>query len=394
MILRFKLVFIILLLFSCNNQSNTSKKSSILPIKDSTRKDEPLRFNKQYPLERIRLPKGFKIEIIAQIEDARSLTVSKGGNVYVGSRGAGTVFAIIDTNNNNIPDKEILIRKGLNTPNGIAFKDESLYVSEPNRVLKFENIENHLEIVPEPKVIFSGFPELGLHSWRYSKFGPDGLLYIGIGANCDLCVSDNPLHGTIIRIDESGQNLEVVAKGVRNTVGFDWHPNSGELWFTENGPNNLGKDYPPDEVNKIENKGEYFGFPTIYGISSNDSIFNGDTNLRKGKNPEFLLQAHTAPLGMIFYDGEQFPDDYNNNIFIARHGSSRQKGIGYDIVRIDISKPDNKAEIFASGWSSKEDDMETWGRPVDIIQIQDGSLLVSDDFAGLIYRVWYNPENL
>ncbi|GAB4517752.1 MAG: sorbosone dehydrogenase family protein [Allomuricauda sp.] len=373
-----------LILFNCgcdNRNKESNKEVSIPTCTLETVKKKTL------PLENLHLPKGFNIEVLVELTDARSIRISDSGTVFVSTRYADTVYALRDTDGDGCYDQKTLLNYPFNMPHGIALSENTLFVVEPDRVLKFEHIENVLEQPLQPKVIFDDFPPLGLHAWRYAKIGGDGKLYIAVGANCDLCPSDHIIQATIIRMDPMGNSMEIVASGVRNTVGFDWHPKTNRLWFTENGPNNLGEEFPPDELNEVMTLGGHYGFPFVFGVPK------GKSSPVNTILPRVLLDPHSAPLGMVFHTGEQFPNEFKNSIFIARHGSSRQKGIGYDIVQVDVSDADHiTTKVFASGWSSKQDD-HTWGRPVDIAVAPDGSLLVSDDLAHVVYRIRYETKS-
>jgi glucose/arabinose dehydrogenase len=344
-------------------------------------------------LERnITLAPGFSISIYADnIPDARSLELSPNNTLFVGSRKAGKVYAVLDKDHDNKADEIIIIARHLNMPNGVAFHDGDLYVAEVHRIIKFTDIESNLYDPVKPEVVFDRLPTDRWHGWKFIKFGPDGKLYVPIGAPCNVCDTENSLFGTITRMNSNGTEFEIYARGVRNSVGFDWHPESHDLWFTDNGRDMLGDDLPPDELNHAPSAGLHFGFPYLHGKDVIDPRFGnkkGDTEITL---PAQELGPHVASLGMEFYTGTMFPAGYANHIFIAEHGSwNRSEPIGYRIslVKLEGSKPISY-EIFAQGWLQKH---RVLGRPVDIETMQDGSLLISDDYSGRIYRIEYRKE--
>ncbi len=338
-------------------------------------------------LDRINLPPGFRIEIFADnIENARSLAISDQGTIFVGTRTEDKVYALLDKDGDYKAEETIIVAEGLNMPNGVAFKDGALYIAEVSRVLRFDAIDDRLENLPEPVVIFDDFPEETHHGWKFIAFGPDGKLYIPVGAPCNVCDRGDPF-ASITRMNPDGTDFEIFARGVRNTVGFDWHPVTGQLWFTDNGRDWMGDDKPPDELNRAQKPGLHFGFPYCHGKSIPDPKY-GDKDCVLYQGPEIELGPHVAALGMRFYTGEMFPENYKNNVFIAEHGSwNRTVPIGYRIALVTLEENHAvKYEVFADGWRHEG---ETWGRPVDILVLPDGSLLVSDDRAGSVYRISY-----
>ncbi len=337
-------------------------------------------------LDRIQLPAGFRIDVYADnIENARSLAMSSQGTLFVGTRTNDKVFALKDTDNDKKADEVYVVADGLNMPNGVAVKDGALYVAEMSRILRFDDIDERLKNPPEPEVVYDDYPEKGHHGWKFIAFGPDGKLYVPVGAPCNLCERDDPF-ASITRINPDGTGYEVIARGVRNTVGFDWHPETGKLWFTDNGRDWMGDDRPPDELNKLEKTGQHFGFPYCHGNDISDPQY--DRNCDEFQKPEIELGPHVASLGMRFYTGDMFPGKYKNNIFIAEHGSwNRTVPIGYRITMVTMEKGEAvKYEVFAQGWRHEGN---TWGRPVDLLVLDDGSMLVSDDHAGAVYRIVY-----
>jgi len=317
------------------------------------------------PIEKIKLPPGFKIDLFAEnLPYARSLALSPNGSLYVGSRlsfenldspEGSALYAIVDKNNNNHaePAEIFILAKGLNNPNGIAFKDSSLYAAEINRIIRFDDIEAQLDSPREP-VVVKDLPQYIHHGWRYIGFGPDSKLYVAMGAACNVCLPKDELNGTIVRMNPDGSAMEVFARGVRNSVGFDWDPQTGEMWFTDNGRDELGNDVPSDELNHAPVPGLDFGFPTCHSGSIPDPDFDSNENYSCSSKvpPAWALGPHVASLGMRFYTGDQFPDEYRGQIFIAEHGSwNRDTPIGYRIAVVRLQN--NTAighEIFAEGW--------------------------------------------
>lgn len=339
----------------------------------------------------IKLPPGFTINLYASVPQARSMTLSPKGVLFVGSRSEGKVYAIVDRNKDNKADEVMVIAKGLNSPNGVAFRGSSLYVAEINRILRFDDIERRLINPPSPVVVNDGYPDKSAHGWKFIAFGPGGLLYVPVGAPCNICLSSDEIFATITRMKPDGSSREIFARGVRNTVGFDWHPVTKELWFTDNGRDWLGNDKPPDELNYAPVKGLHFGFPFCHGTSIKDPVYNEGRDCKEFIPPAMELGPHVAALGMRFYTGAMFPAQYKNRIFIAEHGSwNRTTPIGYRITTVTLKG--NKAvryDVFAEGWLKGR---KVSGRPVDVLIMPDGALLVSDDKANAIYRISYQQK--
>lgn len=339
------------------------------------------------PLPEIRLPPGFRIEVFADdVPGARSLCLSPSGVVYVGTRTKGKVYALADRDGDKKSDGAVVIASGLDMPNGVAFRDGALYVAERGRVLRYDGIEKDLKRPPKPAVVSAAYPGDASHGWKFIRFGPDGLLYVPVGAPCNVCDRGDP-YASITRLPAAGGRPEIYARGVRNTVGFDWHPETGELWFTDNGRDWMGPDTPPDELNRAPRAGLHFGFPYFHGRVP-DPEFAGDRRLSGFAAPELELGAHVAALGMRFYTGAMFPAEYRGQIFIAEHGSwNRLSPVGYRVTLARLK--DGRAaayEVFAEGWLKKG---SAWGRPVDLEVMPDGSLLLSDDRMGAVYRISY-----
>ncbi len=346
----------------------------------------------EFLLGRIKLPPGFTIQLYAtHVPNARSMTLGAQGTLFVGSRRAGKVYALVDHSNDNKADEVITIARGLNTPNGVAFRNGALYVAEVNRVLRFDDIEAQLKNPPAPVAVNDSFPTDEHHGWKFIRFGPDGWLYVPVGAPCNVCDPEDKRYATIMRMQPDGSGLEVFARGVRNTVGFDWHPQANQLWFTDNGRDWMGDDLPPDELNYAPHPGMHFGFPYCHGRNIRDPAFGEKHPCAEFEPPAMELGAHVAALGMRFYTGSTFPPSYHNQIFIAEHGSwNRSAPVGYRItlVRLEGNRA-VKYEPFAEGWLIGG---FKWGRPVDVLVMPDGAVLVSDDYAGAIYRISYRKQ--
>ncbi len=343
------------------------------------------------PLEKIVLPPGFSIAIYADgLPKARSLARAPGGTLFVGTRSLDRVYAVRDLDGDQRADEVRVLLDGLIAPNGVAVRNGALYVAEIGRVQRYPDIEARLDDPPAPELISDALPKDGHHGWKFIAFGPDGLLYIPVGAPCNVCDPKLP-YAAILRMAPDGSDLKTYVRGVRNSVGFDWHPGTGELWFTDNGADRFGDDVPPDELNRVTELGQHFGFPHCHGGDFLDPTFGGEGACEALRPPAARLGPHVAALGMRFYSGEMFPSEYHQQIFIAEHGSwDRSEKIGYrvSLVRLENSRVVSY-EPFAQGWLEGD---EAWGRPVDLLVMPDGALLVSDDRAGVIYRISYSGE--
>jgi glucose/arabinose dehydrogenase len=339
-------------------------------------------------LDDIRLPPGFAIEEYADVPKARSLALGDRGTVFVSNRKGRSVYAVVEDDDGKTRTIELL--DDMSTPNGIAFHDGDLYVAEIDRVYRYANVEDRLEDMPEAEVLNIDLPSDRSHGWRYIGFGPDDKLYISIGAPCNIC--DEFGYAQIIRVDPDGSGRETFASGVRNSVGFTWHPETEELWFTDNGRDMLGDDIPPCELNHAPRQGMHFGYPYCHGGDILDPKFGQGRDCGNYTPPAQKLGPHVAPLGVKFYTGDMFPPEYRGQVFIAEHGSwNRSKKIGYRVSLVRLDGNDAVSyEPFAEGWLQGE---QYAGRPVDLIVKQDGSLLVSDDHAGKIYRISYQIDN-
>jgi glucose/arabinose dehydrogenase len=339
------------------------------------------------PLDKIQLPPGFEISLYAEVPGARSMSLSPNGTLFIGTQKAGKIYAI-QTRGGEQNKRPMVLAQGLNTPNGVAFRDGALYVAEISRVLRYDGIESRLNDVPKPVAVNNSFPTDRQHGWKFIAFGPDGRLYIPVGAPCNICEPDPDRYAQINRMKADGSGVEVFARGIRNTVGFDWHPQIKELWFTDNGRDRQGDDVPPDELNHAPKPGLHFGYPYCHGGDIPDPEFGKKRPCSEFTAPAQKLGPHVAALGMRFYTGSMFPSEYKNQIFIAEHGSwNRSTPIGYRVTVVHLQG--NRAvsyKSFAEGWLQGS---RAWGRPVDVLVMPDGALLVSDDEAGAIYRISY-----
>ncbi len=322
------------------------------------------------------------------------MTIGAQGTIFVGTRGQGNVYAVRDADGDGRFESVQTILSGMNSPNGVAFKDGALYVAEISRVTRYDAIESNLSKPPEAVVVRDDLPEDGWHGWKFIAFGPDGRLYVPVGAPCNACERDDPRYASILRMNADGSDLEVFAKGVRNTVGFDWHPETKELWFTDNGRDELGDDRPPDELNRAPRAGMHFGFPYCHGASIADPEFGRGHPCSEFVPPARELGAHVAALGMSFYRGRAFPEEHRPYAYIPEHGSwNRSRANGYRISRVRIEKNEAVSyETFAEGWL-RPGGKEAWGRPVHVLETPAGDLLVSDDRAGAIYRIRFTSPS-
>ncbi|CAG9171654.1 hypothetical protein LMG23994_02205 [Cupriavidus pinatubonensis] len=342
------------------------------------------------PLEQIQVPPGFRIEVVSDaVPNARGMAMTPSGTLFVGSSSAGKVYALPAALHGK-PSVRV-VATGLSMPVGVAFREGSLYASSTSRIVRLDDIEARLDNPPAPVVVTDRFPKETGHGWKFIAFGPDGFLYVPVGAPCNICAPDENRYANIMKMKPDGSDLQVVARGVRNSVGFDWHPGTHELWFTDNGRDYLGDDQPDDELNRVTQAGQHFGYPFCHAGTIPDPEFGKRRACSEFVPPVAKLGAHVAALGMRFYTGTQFPAEYRKNVFIAEHGSwNRSERVGYRIVRVTLDA-DGKAvhqDVFAQGWLQHG---TPWGRPVDVLVAPDGSLLVSDDLAGAVYRIRYAP---
>lgn len=345
-------------------------------------------------LAKLHVPAGFSVSVYADgLPNARSLALGDQGVIYVGTGREGKVYAVADRNGDGKAEPHQLIASDLTMPNGVAYKDGALYVAAINRILRYDAITTHLDHPPAPVVVYDQFPSDKHHGWKYLRFGPDGKLYTAVGAPCNICNPDQDIYTSLVRLNADGSGLEILARGIRNTVGFDWQPQTHALYFNDNGRDYLGDDAPPDELNRWSHAGEHFGYPYCHGGDIPDPEFAAGKHCADFTPPVWKYAAHIAPLGMRFYTGGQFPASYNNQLFVAQHGSwNRTDPQGYRVVLVKFGADGQPIaeEDFISGWLDKDGTVS--GRPVDILTLPDGSLLISDDKNGLIYKVTYQGK--
>ncbi len=349
-------------------------------------------YDGELPIDKIKVPEGFRVNVYAEdVENARSICLSPTGTLFVGNRGGDKVLALKDLDGDGRAEKQYVLYSGGNMPNGVAYKDGDLYIAEVNRILKISDVESKLDNPGKPEVIYDQYPTESHHGWKYIAFGPDGKLYIPVGAPCNICDREEPIYNTITRMNPDGSNMEIVQDGIRNSVGFGWHPVTKELWFTDNGRDMWGDDKPGCELNRATADGQHFGFPYCHQGDLLDDEFGKGKSCEDYVAPVQILDAHVAPLGMEFITSNTWPSNYQNRVLIAEHGSwNRTKKSGYKISMVSLDENYNATayEDFAIGWLNPADE-DVWGRPVDMEWMPDGSLLVSDDFAEAIYRISY-----
>lgn len=348
--------------------------------------------------DRLRVPPGFKIELLTdEVPNARAMTLGRyadgKGVLYVGSMGAGKVYAVeLDQGR---ATRVRTIASGLELPAGVAYRNGQLYVSAVSRILRFDAIDDRLANPPAPAVVTDKLPSERHHGAKFIGFGPDGWLYVAVGVPCNIC-EPGAAHGNIQRMKPDGSGAEIVARGVRNSVGFDWSPLDRTLWFSDNGRDLLGDEVPSDELNRVTQNGQHFGYPYCHQGDVADPQFGAQHRCSEFVAPAAKLGAHVATLGLRFYSGSQFPAEYRHNLFVAEHGSwNRSTKSGYQVVRVVLDGQGRvlRDEPFVQGFLRVDNDgRETvLGRPADVLPLPDGSLLVSDDLGGAIYRVRYAP---
>ena len=337
-------------------------------------------------VNKIKVPQGFKVELWAHgINNARVMTWGEKGTLFVSSRVAGNVYAILDKGGS----REVkVIAKGLNLPNGVAFKNGTLYIAEISRITKMEGIEDRLDSPPEMKVVYDILPRDVPHGWKYLAFGPDGKLYFNIGAPCNICIPPDT-HANISRVNPDGTGFEYWAHGVRNSVGFDWHPVTKELYFTTHARDWLGEDVPSDRFDHAPKKGLHFGYPYCHQGDIPDPLVHSGRSCSEFAPPLIKTGPHVAGNGVMFYTGSMFPPEYRNRAFLPQRGAwNRTEKTGYRVMMVTLRPADvPKYEVFAEGWLESN---QPWGRPNYTVHMKDGSILLSDDYAGAIYRISYS----
>ncbi|HBK11388.1 MAG TPA: sorbosone dehydrogenase [Gammaproteobacteria bacterium] len=350
---------------------------------------------------RLSLAPGFSIETLPfAVPNARQMALTDAGALIVGTRKKGRVYAVVNPFTDN--PRVITLIKGLKMPSGVAVVGSDLYVAATSTVYKVANIDQQLQPNPTTTVITDALPNKRHHGWKYLKAGPDGQLYLPVGAPCNVCLSDDPRFATMLRMDPETGATEIIGHGIRNSVGFDWQPSSGDLWVSDNGRDMMGDDIPSDEINVIpaaSEKAPHYGYPFIHSAPDGSRIKDpkfGDHPAAQSLtfvDPAIRVQAHAAVLGMSFYRGERFPAPFQDALFVAEHGSwNRSKKVGYQVsvATFDTNGLPNY-QPFITGWLKGEN---AWGRPNDVLPTPDGALLISDDKAGVIYRVTANPTAL
>lgn len=331
----------------------------------------------------------FKMTVLTDdVPNARQMAESPSGVLYVGTRRAGKLYAVVPSE--DAEPEVVTFDTGLEMPSGIALLGGDLYVAALSRVLRYRGIDESFRDGPAPEVVADDLPRERHHGWKYLAVGPDDHLYVNVGAPCNICLSDDPRFASILRMDPGTGRTSVYAAGVRNSVGMAWHPETGELWFSDNGRDWLGDDRPPEEINRVETPGSHFGYPHVHGADILDPEFGAGHDPSDYVAPVLPIQAHAAALGIAFYTGDGFPAEWRNALFVAEHGSwNRSSKVGYRVsaVRFDGAEP--AYAPFMDVWLSDE---RASGRPNDVLVSRDGSLLISDDLGGRIYRVRYGAD--
>lgn len=349
-------------------------------------------------ISKLALPPGFEIEVVTtNVPNARQMALSDSGVLYVGTRRAGNVYAVTGALSATATDPQVRVRtiaSGLTMPSGLAWHNGSLYVGALNEILRFDNIDNRLDLPGDPVLITGDLPDKKHHGWKYLNVGPDNALYVPVGAPCNICKSKDPRFASILRMDPANGKTSLYAEGVRNTVGMAWHPDSKELYFTDNGRDMLGDDVPEEEVNRVGAAGQHFGYPYIHAGEIPDPEFGKGRQADEFEPPLLKIQAHSAALGIDFYTGTSFPARYKNALFIAEHGSwNRSEKVGYRVSVMFETEDGPQYAPFITGWLN---DQANWGRPNDVLMTPAGDLLISDDQTGTIYKVTYAslmPQN-
>ena len=342
------------------------------------------------PVAKLKLPKGFNIEVYASgLTNARTLRQGDKGTVFVSTRVIDKVYAIVDKDGK----REVkTLYTGLYRPNGLVFHDGTLYIAELSKISKVEKIEDNLDNPPKPVVIYDNLPKDEAHGWKFLTLGPDNKLYFQVGAPCNICMPSDQ-HAQIRRINLDGSGMEVVARGIRQIVGMDWHPTLKQLYFTENSRDWLSEDVPEDKLNRVTQPGkDNFGYPYCHQGNIPDQEFGWGHSCDEFTKPIALLGPHAAPLGMRFYTGKMFPAEYRGAIIVARHGSwNRSKKAGGDLALVKLNKDGSvkSVEPFVTGFIENNSYV---GRPADVLVLKDGSLLVSDDYNGAVYRISYGTS--
>ena len=337
----------------------------------------------------LKVPQGFRIALFADhVPRARTMALGPDGTIYVGSQDEGVVYAVKDQDGDGVAESQRVLLKGLDEPNGVAVVDDGLFVAEIARVTRFGPLGQPGFEKNPATMVYQDLPHETHHAYKIIKKGPDGSLYLAIGVPCNVCEPEDPRYGTIIKLHPDGTQPQRLAKGIRNSMGIDWDPETKDLWFTDNGRDGLGDDIPPDELNHLNHVGLDYGFPHCFGKEVLDPDLGQTNDCQQSTPPAFEFKAHVAPLGLHFYQGERFPKGYNHQLFIAQHGSwNRTQPSGYQVTTVTFDGNRNPVSEMplVTGWLGPHG--EIYGRPVDFLELSDGSLLISDDKAGVIYRL-------
>ena len=348
----------------------------------------------EIPIDKLKLPPGFKIEVWATgMPGARAMARGDNGKIYIGTRAIGRVYELTD--NGKERTNRVVVDK-LVQPAGVAFKNGSLYVMAINKVLRYDGIEKNPTVAPVDLTAKFNLPPEQHHNWKYIAFGPDGKLYVPFGAPCNICALPTPEYAQIRRYNPDGSGMEVLATGVRNSVGFDWHPTTKQLWFTNHGRDWMGDDKPNDTLSRMQKTGLNYGFPHCHQGNIPDDVIKKDNPCAGVEQPVALMGPHSAVMGMKFYTGKMFPAEYKNVAFVARKGSwNRNQKIGYDVVMVKSGADGKNAKVtpFITGFMNPAD-QSFWGRPAYLLQMPDGSMLISDEQLGAVYRVTYNKRQV
>ncbi|MFO7172125.1 MAG: sorbosone dehydrogenase family protein [Bacillota bacterium] len=339
---------------------------------------------------RLYLPAGFRIQVFAAgLGQARFMAVGPEGDLYLSIPREGRVVALPDRDGDGVADQVVTVAEGLDRPHGLAWHQGDLYVAENSRVIRLEFRDG--APTGAYQVVVPNLPRGGGHWTRTIAFGPDGKLYVSAGSSCNVCLEDDPRRAAITRYNPDGTGEEIYATGLRNSVGLAFHPETGELWATENGRDLLGDDFPPEEINRIE-PGRHYGWPHCHGDRVPDPEFGRGFDCSATEPPAVMMQAHSAPLGLAFYTGDTFPAAYRGQLFVAFHGSwNRSVPTGYKVVLVPFrdGQPAGGPVDFLTGFLVGD---RAWGRPVDLVVGGDGALYLSDDRAGAVYRIRYAGE--
>ena len=333
-------------------------------------------------------PAGFHLDVLTdEVPNARQMAQTDSGILFVGTQQAGDVYAVVPAADGAAPEV-VTIASGLRMPSGLVLLDGDLYVGALNQILRYDDIEQTFRTKPTAVVVTDNLPDRRMHGWKYLSVGPDGYLYVPVGAPCNVCLSDDERFASILRMDPKTGATEIYARGIRNTVGLAWHPESDELWFSDNGRDMLGDDVPPEEINRVVKPGSHFGYPYVHAGTIEDPEFGAGHSPDDYVGPEVRIQAHSAALGLTFYTGDAFGEDYRGALFVAEHGSwNRSAKVGYRVSVVQFEGEEPTYRPFIDQWL---DGQEVSGRPNDVLVARDGSLLISDDQAGAIYRVTYD----